>query len=88
MSGIVNSTDCSVQANSNEGCVVTNPSLQSYGAAFAAAGGGVFVTEFAENGVSVWFFTVRVLLSVLLLEFELFSAVGYSSVVAERHCER
>ncbi|KAF8513505.1 glycoside hydrolase family 16 protein [Gautieria morchelliformis] len=55
--GLVNSTDCSFQTNSNQGCVVTDPRTQSYGAAFAAAGGGVWVTELAESGVSVWFFT-------------------------------
>jgi len=55
-STLVNSTDCSFQANSNEGCVVTNPSTNSYGANFASAGGGVFVTEFAEKGISIWFF--------------------------------
>jgi len=55
-SGIVNSTDCSFQSNSNQGCAVTDASTQSYGAGFAAAGGGLFVTEFAEKGVSVWFY--------------------------------
>uniref|UniRef100_A0A0W0GAJ0 Putative glycoside hydrolase family 16 protein n=1 Tax=Moniliophthora roreri TaxID=221103 RepID=A0A0W0GAJ0_MONRR len=45
------------QVNPNEGCVVTDPSKQSYGATFAASSGGVFVTEFAESGISVWFFT-------------------------------
>jgi hypothetical protein len=29
-----------------------DPAPNSYGAAFAAAGGGVFVTEFAESGIS------------------------------------
>jgi hypothetical protein len=55
-STIVNSTDCSYLDNSNEGCITTNPTPQSYGADFALAGGGVFVTEFAETGISVWFF--------------------------------
>jgi len=56
LTGMVNSTDCSFQANSNQGCVVTDPRTQSYGAAFAQGGGGVFVTEFAEKGISIWFF--------------------------------
>ncbi|KAF8587678.1 glycoside hydrolase family 16 protein [Ramaria rubella] len=56
-SGMVNSTDCSSSDNSNEGCIITDPSTQSYGAAFAQAGGGVFVTEFAEKGISIWFFS-------------------------------
>ncbi|KAF8529328.1 glycoside hydrolase family 16 protein [Hysterangium stoloniferum] len=56
LTGTVQSTDCSFSTNSNQGCVVADPRPQSYGAAFAQAGGGVFVTEFAENGISVWFF--------------------------------
>ncbi|TFY77831.1 hypothetical protein EWM64_g6179 [Hericium alpestre] len=56
-STLQNSTDCSFQANNNEGCVVTNPSTNSYGAPFASAGGGMWVTEFAEKGVSIWFFS-------------------------------
>lgn len=51
------STDCSYQANSNEGCKVVDTNTDSYGAAFASAGGGVFVTELAASGISVWFFT-------------------------------
>lgn len=51
-STLINSTDCSFQANNNEGCVIENPDPNSYGAAFAARGGGVFVTEFAEVGIS------------------------------------
>jgi hypothetical protein len=52
---LVNSTDCSFKTNSNEECVVEDPDPNSYGAAFAAAGGGVFVTEFAETGISCVF---------------------------------
>jgi len=50
-STIVNSTDCSFEANNNQGCIVTNPSELSYGAGFANAGGGQFVTELAEDGI-------------------------------------
>lgn len=64
-STIVNSTDCSFEANSNQGCVVVDPSTASYGAGFAGAGGGVFVTEFAEVGVSIWFFSRSQVPSVL-----------------------
>lgn len=56
-STIQNSTDCSYLTNGNQGCVVTNPSTKSYGPDFASAGGGVFVTEMAEEGVSIWFFS-------------------------------
>ncbi|KAH9171666.1 concanavalin A-like lectin/glucanase domain-containing protein [Lactarius sanguifluus] len=55
-SSLVTSTDCSI-ANQNLGCVVKNPDPNSYGAAFAAAGGGVFVTELASTGISIWFFS-------------------------------
>ncbi|KAL0578182.1 hypothetical protein V5O48_003813 [Marasmius crinis-equi] len=55
-SSLINSTNCDSAANENEGCVVTDPSTQSYGEVFANSGGGVFVTELAESGVSIWFF--------------------------------
>ncbi|KAJ7505750.1 glycoside hydrolase family 16 protein [Mycena galericulata] len=55
-STIINSTDCSYLDNENAGCGVMDPSPSSYGADFAAAQGGVFVTEYAETGISVWFF--------------------------------
>ena len=58
--GVLNSTDCSYQSNNNQGCVIKDPSPKSFGASFAAAGGGVWVTEFALKGISIWFFTVRV----------------------------
>jgi hypothetical protein len=51
-STLLNSTDCSNLDNSNQGCITTDPNPASYGAAFAAAGGGVFVTEFATTGIS------------------------------------
>jgi len=56
-STIVNSTDCSFETNSNQGCIVMDLSIASDGAGFANAGGGVFVTEFAEAGISIWFFS-------------------------------
>jgi len=55
-STIINSTDCNFQDNGNSGCGVEDPNQSSFGAAFAAAGGGIYVTEFAETGISVWFF--------------------------------
>ena len=42
-STLVNSTDCSFKTNSNEGCVVEDPDPNSYGAAFAAAGGAFLI---------------------------------------------
>ncbi|KAH9950667.1 concanavalin A-like lectin/glucanase domain-containing protein [Amylocystis lapponica] len=55
-STLVNSTDCNTALNGNQGCAITDPSTSSYGAAFANDGGGVFVTEFASSGISIWFF--------------------------------
>ncbi|EJC98440.1 uncharacterized protein FOMMEDRAFT_96314 [Fomitiporia mediterranea MF3/22] len=55
-STLVNSTDCSYLLNGNQGCVTSDPQPSSYGEAFAKAGGGIYVTEFAESGVSIWFF--------------------------------
>ncbi|KAH9932701.1 uncharacterized protein BXZ73DRAFT_89876 [Epithele typhae] len=55
-STLVNSTNCDINANGNQGCIVTNPDPASYGQAFANAGGGVYVTEFATSGISIWVF--------------------------------
>ncbi|KAJ8081049.1 hypothetical protein PM082_017889 [Marasmius tenuissimus] len=55
-SPLINSTNCDSTVNNNMGCVVTDPSTQSYGEVFANSGGGVFVTELAESGISIWFF--------------------------------
>ncbi|KIY52369.1 glycoside hydrolase family 16 protein [Fistulina hepatica ATCC 64428] len=55
-SHLVNSTDCYYDADSNDGCVITDPDTDSYGEGFAKAGGGVYITEFAESGISIWFF--------------------------------
>jgi hypothetical protein len=48
----VNSTDCYVGVNDNSGCSVIDGNSTSYGEDFAAAGGGVWVTEFATDGIS------------------------------------
>ncbi|KAF8799405.1 hypothetical protein BYT27DRAFT_7003199, partial [Phlegmacium glaucopus] len=56
-STLIDSTDCSYLHNGNQGCTTTDPSTASYGAGFARAGGGVFVTEYAATGISVWFFS-------------------------------
>ncbi|KAI5123088.1 hypothetical protein M0805_001444 [Coniferiporia weirii] len=55
-STIVNSTDCNYLLDGNQGCVTTDPDDSSYGQAFALAGGGIYVTEFAGSGISVWHF--------------------------------
>lgn len=51
----VRTTDCAGENNS--GCIVANTDAASYGDAFNAAGGGVLVTEFAEDAISIWFFS-------------------------------
>ncbi|KAL1756077.1 glycoside hydrolase family 16 protein [Schizophyllum commune] len=56
-STLVNSTDCNKDVNENSGCVVTDPETDSYGEAFAKAGGGVWVTEMASSGISIWFYS-------------------------------
>ncbi|OCF43400.1 endo-1,3(4)-beta-glucanase [Kwoniella heveanensis CBS 569] len=55
-SGTVNSTSCYYEDNDNSGCAITDSSYSSYGEQFAANGGGVYVTQLAEEGVSIWFF--------------------------------
>ena len=49
MSGTVGSeTDCS----SSSGCAITDSQTDSYGEAFATAGGGVWATSFNSDGIS------------------------------------
>lgn len=54
--GNVANTDCYAFANGNAGCGIRDSRTSSYGAGFAQSGGGVWVTELADEGVSVWFF--------------------------------
>ncbi|KAF9012596.1 concanavalin A-like lectin/glucanase domain-containing protein [Cyathus striatus] len=55
LSTYITSTDCA--GDGNAGCMVLNTDSTSYGAAFAAAQGGIYVTEMAETGISVWYFS-------------------------------
>ncbi|KLO18260.1 hypothetical protein SCHPADRAFT_936333 [Schizopora paradoxa] len=50
------STDCFNQTAHNMGCVVEAPTPASYGAGFAAGGGGVFAVLWNDTGISMWFF--------------------------------
>lgn len=59
--GTQSTTNCDYSQNGNSGCIVQDSNTASYGAAFAQAGGGVWVTEFAETGINTWFFSVRTL---------------------------
>lgn len=47
-SSFINGTDCEGAG----GCITTYDDEASYGTAFAAKGGGAFVTEFSNNGIS------------------------------------
>ncbi|GAA5910979.1 hypothetical protein JCM6882_006736 [Rhodosporidiobolus microsporus] len=49
--------DCNANVNGNAGCSYSEAATASYGEAFNAAGGGVFVTQFAEDGISIWFWS-------------------------------
>jgi len=55
------STNCDYSQVGDPGCTVLDNSTASYGSAFAQAGGGVWVTEFAETGINIWFYSVRTL---------------------------
>lgn len=55
MAGTLGQTNCSVEANFATGCTVADKNDNSYGAGFAAAKGGVFVTEFALAYIKIWF---------------------------------
>ncbi|GMK58304.1 hypothetical protein CspeluHIS016_0503360 [Cutaneotrichosporon spelunceum] len=55
MTGQLRLDNCSVTSNGGSGCTVGDPNQNSYGAGFAAAGGGVYVAEYATDGIRVWF---------------------------------
>ncbi|KZT34871.1 hypothetical protein SISSUDRAFT_1009421 [Sistotremastrum suecicum HHB10207 ss-3] len=54
--GQVISTDCFNQTNGDEGCIVQDPSTNSYGKGFASVGGGVFAMLWNDEGIRTWFF--------------------------------
>ncbi|KAI0633311.1 concanavalin A-like lectin/glucanase domain-containing protein [Trametes polyzona] len=51
--GKVNQTDCS----SGTGCTVLESQENSYGSAFASAGGGVWAMQLETSGINIWFWT-------------------------------
>lgn len=78
-SSFIPNTDCSYLTNNNQGCIVNDPDVQSYGAEFANAGGGVWVTEYAESGIS-YVLQVFSLLSFFRYNIEdLFKLIGFGS---------
>lgn len=56
-SGTLSSGDCNANDNGNAGCGVADTDSSSYGDGFNAAGGGVYATQWADDGISVWFFS-------------------------------
>jgi hypothetical protein len=55
--GNLTATNCAGGAG-NAGCTYKDNNAASFGAGFAAAGGGVYVAELATDGIRVWFLTV------------------------------
>ncbi|KZV99657.1 hypothetical protein EXIGLDRAFT_640388 [Exidia glandulosa HHB12029] len=51
--GWAGGADCSTPS----GCTVQDPDTRSYGAPFAAAGGGVWAAQYDVAGIFIWFFT-------------------------------
>jgi len=65
MSGNVTQAQCANSASAGAGCTIVDPAANSYGADFAAAGGGVYITELGDDGVKIWFYTVGLTLPLL-----------------------
>jgi hypothetical protein len=59
-SGSLTQSNCQVGVNGDSGCIFKDNNTNSYGEAFATAGGGVYVAELATEGIRVWFFTVSI----------------------------
>ncbi|BGO91448.1 hypothetical protein NBRC10512_003108 [Rhodotorula toruloides] len=48
--------NCDYTVAANHGCTFQDARNASYGADFAAAGGGIYAAEFSSDAISVWFF--------------------------------
>ncbi|CAK9786298.1 hypothetical protein CC85DRAFT_327747 [Cutaneotrichosporon oleaginosum] len=55
MTGNWGSHNCSIGYSYGSGCTARDTDPASYGAAFAAAGGGVYVAEWAADAIKIWF---------------------------------
>ncbi|ORX35900.1 concanavalin A-like lectin/glucanase domain-containing protein [Kockovaella imperatae] len=55
--GTLTYDNCSIGAHYDSGCTTNMTNADTYGSGFAAAGGGVYVAEFATDGIRIWFFT-------------------------------
>ncbi|EKD02687.1 hypothetical protein A1Q2_02917 [Trichosporon asahii var. asahii CBS 8904] len=49
--------NCSIGANYGAGCTVKDRNQNSYGPAFAQAGGGAYIMEFTKEFIKIWFKT-------------------------------
>ncbi|PCH33256.1 glycoside hydrolase family 16 protein [Wolfiporia cocos MD-104 SS10] len=56
-SGTPDSNNCDVDTDDNSGCNVANPTNDSYGPDFNAAGGGWYAMERTADEVKVWFWS-------------------------------
>lgn len=56
MSGQVIFENCGDALDGNRGCIVRDDRPQSFGTGFNDGQGGMWVTELAEEGISIWFF--------------------------------
>ncbi|WVO18318.1 hypothetical protein L204_106033 [Cryptococcus depauperatus] len=57
MTGNLGYPHCDNTLNYGSGCTVFDKNENSFGAGFAAAGGGVYIAEWAKEGIRVWFLT-------------------------------
>lgn len=79
--GNTTATTCGTTTTDTTGCTVNSASDVSYGAGFAAGGGGVYICEFASDGIRIWFFAVSPFL--LLLPHCLFHIFDFSISIWE-----
>ncbi|KAF1998538.1 glycoside hydrolase family 16 protein [Amniculicola lignicola CBS 123094] len=51
-------TNCALDSSSGySGCDVTAPNTNTYGTGFNAVGGGVYIMEWTDEDIKIWFFT-------------------------------
>nr|ODN90302.1 endo-1,3(4)-beta-glucanase [Cryptococcus depauperatus CBS 7855] len=55
-SRIVNSTSCYYKGDVNSECATTDTNYDSSESTFSVAGGGIFVIQLSDVGISTWFF--------------------------------
>ncbi|WWC86640.1 uncharacterized protein L201_001517 [Kwoniella dendrophila CBS 6074] len=57
MTGNVTVEDCDQFTDSSSGCTIYDENTYSYGEAFSQAGGGVWVAEWTNEAIKIWFIT-------------------------------